>query len=81
MRADIFALAFETELLTEDALLRDLVVLLANTECLDLELKGPSKFIFSTECSHFLESQDKVFRLEFFIAEIIKKVLDFFFFG
>ena len=53
MRADIFALAFETELLTEDALLRDLVVLLANSEGLDLELKGLSKFIFSTECLHF----------------------------
>ena len=55
LRADIFALAFETdrELLTEDALLRDLVAVLANSECLDLELKGPSKFIFFTEPLHF----------------------------
>ena len=47
LRADIFALAFETELLTEDALLRDLVALLANSECLDLELKGPPSSFFS----------------------------------
>ena len=53
LRAEIFALAFETKLLSEDALLRDLVALLANSECLDLELKGPSKFIFFTEPLHF----------------------------